>query len=260
MKPVVRNVTGQYIPVHKMLCALHANTDIVTEAAKIPVSNGDSLQTFSDGKYWNSHPLRNENVIVLRLYGDDFEPANPLGPHKTLYKVCCVYYQFENLPVALQSKTENIFMALCYHSDDVKAFGWHAVFKPLVDELKSLEINGIDLAVNGLLLNFKVVLSYVTGDNLFLNGLLGFVESFTANHPYRHCTLHRTAFKDFLYESIATVRTIDSVNEAVSNVNVSDTGIKGGCVLNDLKYFNTATNYVQDITHDLLEGVCVYDL
>lgn len=29
--------------------------------------------------HWKELPLQNSDVILVRLYGGDFEPANPLG-------------------------------------------------------------------------------------------------------------------------------------------------------------------------------------
>lgn len=54
------------------------------------------------------------------------------------------------------------------------------VLRPLVNELKYLQLPGIELQINIQLLNYKAVIIALTGDNLFLNGILGYVESFTA--------------------------------------------------------------------------------
>lgn len=151
-------------------------------------------------------------------------------------------------------------MALCYHTDDIKNFGWARVFGPLVTELKGLETDGINLKINGATCNFKVVLSCVTGDNLFLNGFLGFVESFSANHPCRHCTDHKSNCNCIHMENPATIRTVEQYDSAVVEQNVQETGIKTGCCLNDLTYFHAVTNHIQDLMHDILEGVCSYDL
>ena len=62
-----------------------------------------SLFTFTYGKFWKNHPLNDTPTIILRLYGDDFESANPLGFHHTIYKVGYIYYQLENLPQFIQS-------------------------------------------------------------------------------------------------------------------------------------------------------------
>lgn len=259
-KPVLHKITGQYVPIKKMLLALHKHTDLVKMAVSMPQANEDRLTSYFDGVRWLEHPLHNQPVIVIRLYGDDFEPANPLGSHKCLYKMGCVYYQLENLPSHMQSKTENIFLALCYHSEDVKNFGWQKVFDPLVKELGELETNGIELEVNGVSCNYKVILSGVTGDNLFLNGLLGFVESFSASHPCRHCTDHKNDFHAIYVENRESLRTTEKYETALELGNVQETGIKANCCLNELKYFHASTNYVQDIMHDMLEGVCSYDV
>jgi len=56
------------------------------------------------------------------------------------------------------------------------------------------------------------------------------------------------------------LRTVESYNEAVININVHETGIKQQCVLNRLTYFHAVTNFVQDVMHDIFEGVLAYDV
>ena len=263
-KPIMKAVTGQYISIKSMITALNINTDIVRQALqgigdKLN-SNPMTIESFFDGNHWQQHPLKGSDVLVLRLYGDDFEPGNPLGPHKAIYKIGCVYYQFENLPSAVLSSTLNMFLSLCYHTDDVKQFSWSAVYKPLVQELLALESVGMDLTINGEIKNVKVVLGPVTGDNLFLNGLLGYVESFSANYPCRHCVVKSSNFSQVWSEDKSKLRTTDSYDASVNVVSVGETGIKAASVLNDLKYFHAVTNFVQDIMHDLFEGVCAYDM
>jgi len=48
-------------------------------------------------------------------------------------------------------------------------------------------------------------------------------------------------------------------NDVIIN-NASETGIKEKCVWNDLNSFWATENYSVDIMHDMLEGVCKYDL
>jgi hypothetical protein len=126
--PQLQKVTGQFVPIREMILALNAHTDIIKNCIirlelQAETQADGVLRSFFDGLYWRNHPLFGQKVIVLRLYGDDFEPSNPLGSHRCIYKIGCLYYQFENLQQRLQSRIDNIFMALCYHSDDVKAFG-----------------------------------------------------------------------------------------------------------------------------------------
>lgn len=259
-KPVRVNVTEQFVSVKSTLLALSNHTDLIEIASRPAARQESVLQTFRDGKHWQNHPLRDQPTIVLRFYGDDVEPANPLGSHRTAYKIGCVYFQLEDLPMVLQSKIDNIFLALCYHSNDVKEYGWQAVLEPLLTELKDLEAHGIDLRVNSVQTNFKVAISCVTGDNLFLNGLLGFVESFSASHPCRHCNMNKTDFQRVFTERESSVRTVQSYTADVALNNVQLTGVKFNSPLNCLTYFHAALNCVQDVMHDLLEGACSYDM
>lgn len=254
--------TGQFISVESMIRALHSKTDLISKLISCstrPV-NGHDLSTFCDGLFWRRHALVNENVILIRLYGDDFEPGNPLGSRKTLYKIGTVYFQFESLPSNLNSKLENIFLTLCYHTGDVKLFGWDNVLRPLILELQRLESCGMTLTVNDEIVNFKVVVSCVTGDNLFLNSILGFTESFSSNYPCRHCKLHRNNFQNVHVEQTELIRTAFQYDSDVIANSVKDSGIKFPSPLNVLKYFHAAENFVQDIMHDVLEGICKYDV
>ena len=130
----------------------------------------------------------------------------------------------------------------------------------MIHELQALEKCGVDVMIGGELKNVKIVVGGVTGDNLFLNGLLGYVESFTANFPCRHCLVHRSLFSEVWEEIPDKIRTVQNYNDGVSTGIVQETGLKQASPLNELTYFHAATNYIQDSMHDLLEGVCSYDL
>jgi hypothetical protein len=265
MKPVLEPVYGQYISVGETIKALHSRTSLVQDAiANLHCTRGDDeadvYQSFLDGSQWKEHPLRNSDVILVRLYGDDFEPANPLGSRKSVYKLGCVYFQLESLPTYTLSKTENMFLTLCYHTGDVKEFGWEYVLRPLINELKHLESQGLSLVISGETKLFRVVLSCMTGDNLFLNSILGFVESFTASFPCRHCRLPRQDFHKTVVEVKECLRDVRSYDAATEKVNVQATGIKQKCVFNELQYFHAVQISLQDIMHDVFEGVCAYDL
>jgi hypothetical protein len=245
-----------------MICALHSKTDSIATVLSCSTrpSNGPQLSTFCDGLFWRRHSLVNKNFILIRLYGDDFEPGNPLGSRRTLYKVGTLYFQFENLPSCLNSKVENIFFTLCYHTDDVKLFGWKKVLKPVVGELQKLESDGMSLMLNGEVVEFRVIVSCVTGDNLFLNSILGFTESFTSNHPCRHCSAGRDQFQTLFTEDENLIRTVEQYNDDVKTKSVADSGIRFPSPLNVLKYFHATENFVQDIMHDVLKGICKYDM
>ena len=263
VKTVEKDVTVQHVSVKQTISVLHKNTDLVKMAIKYPELNNlqpQELTSFFDGLHWLNHPARNQHTLVLRLYGDDVEPANPLGSHRTIYKIGCMYYQLEGLPLHILSKTSNIFLATCYHTEDVKEYSWELILKPLITELKELETVGIDLEICGKMINVKVIVGCMTGDNLFLNGILGFVESFAAGHPCRQCIVHKDNFKNATIEQHEMLRTVELYNMHAAQKNTFLTGIKENSIFNSLRYFHAVTSNVQDIMHDLLEGVCAYDM
>lgn len=67
----------------------------------------------------------------------------------------------------------NIHLVALFHSEDFKKYGFDPILKPLVDDIKVLEIEGM-------LVPLKGTVFLVTGDNLAVHGLFGFVESFNA--------------------------------------------------------------------------------
>lgn len=129
--------------------------------------------------------------------------------------------------------------------------------RPMIDELIELETNGIVIERNGVKSTVKVIVGLVTGDNLFLNSLFGFVESFTARYPCRTClTRRQTCFTD----KNVTLRTKENYDAAVEQSEPENTGVKQACILNQLKYFHCCINQCQDIMHDLYQGICAYDM
>ena len=66
---------------------LASKSEIFVELVKPMTQNNALLTSFCDGIQWKEHELQGLNIILLRLYGDDVEPKDPLGSHKTLYIV-----------------------------------------------------------------------------------------------------------------------------------------------------------------------------
>lgn len=150
-------------------------------------------------------------------------------------------------------------MALCYYADDVKAFGWNKVLRPLLNDLRNYEETGISFNIHGKQTVLKLAVSCFTGDNLFLNSIIGFVESFSANFPCRHCLAEKCNFSKIFKDDV-TIRTRTLYEKNVAEQSVSTTGIKESSALNQLLTFHAGNNYCQDIMHDIFEGICLYDM
>lgn len=79
-------------------------------------------------------------------------------------------------------------MAL-FHTEDVKKYGFETILQPLIDDIKILESDGIDLPFS----SEKVygTICQITGDNLGMHGIMGFTESFSGRHFCRLCLIEK---------------------------------------------------------------------
>lgn len=137
-----------------------------------------------------------------------------------------------------------------FNAGDAKGYGYNTFMRPIVADIKELETNGLHIdsdVYNGLV---KVSVVQVTGDNLGVNGLLGFLESFVGNHFCRHCKLHRD---DMRYATTERPECLRKQQDYEIDVRIN--GIKPSCLLNYIN-FHVNNNFAPDIMHDLLEGVC----
>lgn len=105
------------------------------------------------------------------------------------------------------------------------------------------------------------MLQLCSGDNLSINGYMGFVESFSANYPCRFCKMKRADFTNNVYDNENLYRTIANYDADLVRNAVSETGVKESCCFNklyDSSGFHCTLNYVVDMSHDILEGVANY--
>jgi len=119
--------------------------------------------------------------------------GNPLGSHSGVHKIGCIYYTVPALPPEYLSCLENIFPVFIFHSSDSgkDKFDSKKMFSSLIRDLIDLQENGISIGVNSINITIYFALGLILGDNLCLNSMLGFAESFSANHYCRICRLHK---------------------------------------------------------------------
>lgn len=259
----VKNITGEYIPqklvIEQFLCLPGVLKSIVTYMES---GDGHLISDFRDGQLWQQHPVRlrhlnTKNTLVIPVFDffDDLETANPLGSHCVIHKVGAKYTVVKALKPMMNSKLENIFLNMLINSNDRQRKG---VFDIYLDEMKKLESDGFTVTVDGVAYKIFVVLVQVIGDNLGLNGLLGYVESFTANFPCRLCKVSRAEFNHTYVEIPEKLRTEQGYLDDLAVGDPSMSGIKGPCPYNNLPSFNVVMNVYCDLMHDVLEGVCRY--
>lgn len=102
----------------------------------------------------------------------------------------------------------------------------------------------------------------VTGDNLALNSLLGFVESFSATYFCRFCLTNKEEIQSVFSEDNPGL-TLHSRELHIEHCNALSEdpalptvyGVKKPCVLDSLQYFQCTDNFAVDIMHDA-DGGC----
>lgn len=104
------------------------------------------------------------------------------------------------------------------------------------------------------------VLALVIGDNLGVNTILGFTQSFNHNFFCRFCKAIKSSTHKMCIADPNLSRNSSSYDEDVAANNINSTGIKEVSVLNMINSFHVTTNFAVDIMHDLFEGVCHYDM
>ena len=219
--------------------------------------------SYRDGSYCQENPLLSKGLnLPLILYVDDFEVVNPLGTSKKMYKTCAVYWTLANLPLKYRSALHCMQLALLCNSNDVRTFGYAKVFAPLLNDLKTLEEQGVYIETLGQ--SLKGTFYCVAADNPAAHGLAGFKESFMGSHWCRFC-LTSKAVMQISATSSCEMRTKNQhdclVQEIENDGCENDYGVKRNCVLSDhLSFFHPITGFPPDILHDLFEGVVPVEL
>ncbi|KYN28190.1 hypothetical protein ALC57_02390 [Trachymyrmex cornetzi] len=191
-------------------------------------------------------------VLPLFIYFDDVEPDNHTGSHAGDHSFGALYYQIPCIPQHHMSSLENIFISSIFLSDDRYLNNGNA-FRPIINELKDLQDNGILVLV-------YFCFCLLLANNLGFYSITGFTESFNANYYCRFCKEHKLVMKRQVRENVSLLRNKKNYETDILINDVSLNGIKDQCVWNEFQSYHVVTNLVTDLMHDILEGVCHYDL
>ena len=176
-----------YVPIMGSLSSMFRNSELCNSFQKTKPHQEGFYRDVNDGSYFRNHILfsQQEHALQIQLYYDDFETANPLGSKKGIHKLGCIYFILRNLSPKLNSVLMNIHLVALFHSEDLKKYGFDPILKPLLNDLTMLEAEGMQVPFQPTPLKGSVF--QVTGDNLAIHGLFGFVESFSAKYCCRFC-------------------------------------------------------------------------
>lgn len=257
-------LTGQYIPIRYVLKnflelpgVFHAILSNIEN-----LNNSNNFTNVIQSPLWKNIKdsyFKDRLVLPLFLYFDDVEPDNHTGSHAGDHSLGALYYQIPCIPQHHISVLENIFVSSIFLSDDRHLNNGNA-FRPIINELKDLENNGI--LVHTATGHQRVYFCFclLLADNLGFNSITGFTESFNANYYCRFCKEHKLVMRKQVKENSLLLRNRENYEADIFINNVSLTGIKDRCVWNELQNYHVITNLVADLMHDILEGVCHYDL
>ncbi|KAJ8018667.1 hypothetical protein HOLleu_43234 [Holothuria leucospilota] len=258
--------TFQYISVLKTLeYVLTDDTlDLITSESS---AGREMLRGFVDSEQFLQHPLFKEYPTALRiqLYYDDVEVTNPLGSKTTIHKLGLFYFSLDNLPRKYNSCVNAVHLLAVCHAIDLKRYGFCPILRPFVDEIKQLETDtGVELQLMRGPRRFNGTLVSAVGDTLAMHEMFGLLSP-SANRLCRICLATREDIQSIFSEDEFVMRDIEThelhIEEAEHMRNGNpNTGVKKACILNNLRYFHTTTNYNFDIMHDMLEGVCPFEV
>lgn len=256
-----------YVPILGTLKSMFKNSELCESFLQVKQHKEGVYKDICDGSYFKSNDLfsQQKHALQIQLYYDDFETANPLGSKKGIHKLGCIYFILRNLPPKCNSVLMNIHVVALFHSQDLRKYGFDEILKPLIDDVKTLEMQGIEVPFSDSPLRGTVI--QVTGDNLGLHGLFGLIESFSATYFCRFCLTTKEESQSVFTEDNPCLifRTKEMHAEHCASLQenpmlTSTFGVKKTCLLNTLCFYHISDNYAVDIMHDLLEGVVQYEL
>lgn len=128
-------------------------------------------------------------------------------------------------------------------------------FNHLTEELNFLNLEGILLKVKDQFIRVKFQLVLILGDNLGLNQILSFMDSFNSEHFCRMCRATYKECQEMCTEDEKILRNRSNYEEDLKGLK---NGIKEECIFHKVTGFHVTENLIVDFMHDLLEGVCSY--
>ena len=223
-------------------------------------NNSNNISSIFNTSLWKSLISKydkNKIILPLYIYFDEFETGNPLGTHAGVHKLGAMYFTLGGIPQKYSSQLENIFLWGLFYSPDRVTFGNSNVFPSFTSELLYLETKGITINIDEEIKQIYFIAPFLLGDNLGINSLIGFQESFSSTYFCRICFSEKSETKKMIDEQEHTIRNPSNYNVHLNNMSH---GIKEECVWNVLPSYHNTVNVTCYVMHDLMEGICRYEM
>ncbi|XP_027141579.1 uncharacterized protein LOC109140341 [Larimichthys crocea] len=178
VKQVAVRDTFQYVPLKAMLKLVLESPGTMAKILEWRNNETTALEDLRDGTLFRTNHLFSEELsIPIVIYVDDCEMVNPLGSKTSVHKLGFIYFTIKCLPPEYLSSLKSHFLLAVYKSNDVKHYGgMNVVLDPIVNEIRDMEQNGIQIEARHFSGTVKVGLAQVCGDNLGLNSILSHAE------------------------------------------------------------------------------------
>lgn len=169
----------------KFMLRTYLQTEGVFNAVinSLKLSNDGLIRSLIDGSIWQerTREMCCRTVIPINIYFDDFTTSDTSSCHSKSTSICAVYLNIPSMPAYLQGKLSNILTVGFIKSQDRKKMNNDKTLHRLIELLIELETEGITVSIDGEEQRVFFVLGFIVGDNLGVNGILDYVESFRAN-------------------------------------------------------------------------------
>ena len=256
-----RKETFQYVPILDILKLILSKGDIWSHIINRKSTQKDILRDYCDGTILKGHPFFSTDPTNLKihLYSDELEVVNPLGSKRGVHKVASFYFIIGNLHPKYRAQLKQIHLCLLVRFKHVQKYGYNAILKPLLKDLEKLQVQGIQINVNGTSFNVKGSVSVISADNLTSHALAGFSGSFSNGRICRYCMCHYDDISEKLTEDKFILRTPTNHQHHLECIMQDATssslyGVTGTCPFSILPNFEVTNSFPPDVMHDFLEG------
>jgi uncharacterized C2H2 Zn-finger protein len=263
--PPKKQKTFQYVSIRESLKLILQDSSYQNCATSARTTPSNMYSDIWDSDVYKENPffMQNPTAIPLILYSDEIAITNPLSATTSKkHKMIMMYYTLGTIPSWNRTKVDSMQLVLAMRSEDYGIYKQNICYRKVVDELKSLETDGID--INGQ--KQLVGLLFYAADNLEAHSVGGF--SLTFNHgsicrtcDIQHSDLGKGRVHDFsdpgLYPPF-TQLSEEHYDELANDENNS--WVRHTSIFNELQSFHASKQFAPCLGHDLLEGVISYDL
>ena len=185
-----------------------------------------------------------------------------------MHKLGCLFFFLGNTRPQFRSTLKNIHLVAVGRSSDIQTYGINAFLSPLVEDLKKLYCDGINVCINGEVCVIHGTLLAFLADTLAAHMVGGFKGSMSfALRVCRTCLITPQQLPSCFSETTCTVRTPEihfnhcSVLEGPLQAHYSTSyGVNFYSILEDVPGFSVVNGLPHDIMHDLYEGIVPYEL